>query len=153
MENKITNYLNEIQVTYHRKGILLENASRLIHSSCDAAAIFKAIWQECLDYRESFYVLLLNRRNEVSSYFRVSQGSQSGTVADPKIIFQIALKCNASSLIVAHNHPSGNLNPSQADKELTCKLKEVGILLDLPLLDHLILTSEHYFSFADEGLL
>ncbi|MDJ1505750.1 JAB domain-containing protein [Xanthocytophaga agilis] len=76
-----------------------------------------------------------------------------GTITDVKLIFQAALGCNASSIIVAHNHPLGNLKPSQADKDLTDKLRKAGHVLELPLLDYLILSSEGYFSFADEGLL
>ncbi len=83
----------------------------------------------------------------------VSTGGISGTVADPKLIFVAALKAGASGMIVSHNHPSGNLTPSQADMELTRKLKEGGKLLEIQLLDHIIMTSESYYSFADEGLL
>lgn len=84
---------------------------------------------------------------------RISTGGTSGCIADPKVIFQIALKSNSSSVIVAHNHPSGNINPSNSDKELTKKLRSAGSFLDIPVLDHIILTSESYFSFADEGLI
>jgi DNA repair protein RadC len=74
-------------------------------------------------------------------------------VADPKVIFQVALKANACSMILAHNHPSGNLQPSESDIRLTRKLKDAGLMLDLPVLDHLIVSSEGFYSFADEGLL
>jgi DNA repair protein RadC len=74
-------------------------------------------------------------------------------VADPKVIFQVALKANACSMILTHNHPSGNLQPSESDIRLTRKLKDAGLLLDLPVLDHLIVSSEGFYSFADEGLL
>jgi len=76
----------------------------------------------------------------------------TGTVADPKVIFNKALAKSACSLIVAHNHPSGNLKPSRADIDLTKKLKNAGQMLDLPLLDHLIITASGYYSFADEGV-
>ncbi len=101
---------------------------------------------------EEFWILLLSRSNEVIKPVQISQGGVSGTVADPKIIFKVAIENLASSIILVHNHPSGNLNPSQADKELTKKLKEAGKLLDIPVLDHLIFTNTSYFSFADEGL-
>jgi DNA repair protein RadC len=84
---------------------------------------------------------------------QISSGGVAGTVADPKMIFKHALEQLASSIILIHNHPSGNLTPSQADKDLTRKLKEAGRMLDLPILDHLIFTDKSYFSFADEGLL
>lgn len=102
---------------------------------------------------EEFWLLLLNRANEVLRPVQVSAGGVSGTVADPKIIFKQALEYLASAMILVHNHPSGNLTPSQADKDLTRKLKDAGRLLDIPVLDHLIFTDKSYLSFADEGLL
>lgn len=83
----------------------------------------------------------------------VSKGGQAGTIADPKIIFNIALENHAASVILAHNHPSGNLRPSQADLELTKKLRTAGQFLDMPVLDHLIITDQGFFSFADEGIM
>jgi len=102
---------------------------------------------------ESFWVLLLNRANRVIRKVNISEGGISGTVADPKKIFKMSLDHNASSLILCHNHPSGNTQPSEADIRLTRKLKEAGLLLDLPVLDHLIVGGESYFSFADEGMI
>ncbi|MDX9906372.1 MAG: DNA repair protein RadC [Bacteroidales bacterium] len=102
---------------------------------------------------ESFWVLLLNRANRVIRKVNISEGGISGTVADPKKIFKMSLEHNASSLILCHNHPSGNTQPSEADIRLTRKLKEAGLLLDLPVLDHLIVGADSYFSFADEGML
>ena len=102
---------------------------------------------------EEFWVLLLNRANAVIRKVQISSGGVSGTVADPKLIFKTALENLASALILVHNHPSGNLKPSQADKDLTQKMKQAGQLLEIPVLDHLILTERKYFSFADEGLL
>jgi DNA repair protein RadC len=89
----------------------------------------------------------------VLGYCQISSGGLSGTVADVRIIMQAALKSNACSIILSHNHPSGNLIPSEADKDLTKKIREAGKFLDIPALDHLIITSETYFSFADEGLM
>lgn len=97
--------------------------------------------------------MLLNRAIKVLGLFEVSTGGVSGTVADPKIIFTAALKDGASGIIVAHNHPSGNLTASQSDIDLTRKLKEAGKFLEIQLLDHVIVTTEGYFSFADEGLI
>ena len=85
--------------------------------------------------------------------YEASTGGVSGTVADAKLIFIAALKTNASGIILSHNHPSGNLKPSKADEALTCKLKEAGKFLDIIVMDHIIVTSEGYFSFSDEGLL
>jgi DNA repair protein RadC len=102
---------------------------------------------------EEFWIVLLNRANKVLSQHLISKGGQAGTVADPKVIYQAALEHNAASIILAHNHPSGSLKPSQADINLTRKLKEAGQLLDISVLDHLIFTDSSYLSFADEGLL
>ncbi|MFZ6002233.1 MAG: RadC family protein [Bacteroidota bacterium] len=103
--------------------------------------------------REEFWVLLLNRAHRVVKKKKVSEGGVSGTVADPKIIYKLALEELASGIIVAHNHPSGNLTASQADIELTRKLREAGKVMEVQLLDHLIIAGKNYYSFADEGLL
>ncbi len=102
---------------------------------------------------EEFWVVLLNRANVVMRKVSISRGGVAGTVADPKLIFKEALEQLASSIILVHNHPSGNRSPSAADIALTRKLREGGQLLDLPILDHLIYTDQGYYSFADEGLL
>jgi DNA repair protein RadC len=102
---------------------------------------------------EEFWVLLLNRANRVIRKRRVSEGGVSGTIADPKIIFKLAVEELASGIIVAHNHPSGNLTASQSDIQLTERLKTAGKALEVQLLDHLIIGGKKYFSFADEGLI
>ncbi len=102
---------------------------------------------------EEFWVILLNRANVVMRTVSISRGGVAGTVADPKLIFKEALEQLASSIILVHNHPSGNRTPSAADIALTRKLKEAGQFLDLPVLDHLIYTDAGYYSFADEGML
>ena len=106
-----------------------------------------------MDYREEFLVLCLNRANKVLGFSKIGQGGISGTVADPKVIFQVALKANASSIILAHNHPSGNCKPSTNDVELTKKIQSAGKFLDLTVLDHIILSSDSYLSFADTGFI
>lgn len=102
---------------------------------------------------EEFRILLLNRANRIIRKMSVSEGGISGTVADPKKIFKMGLEFNASSIILCHNHPSGNIQPSEADIKLTRKMKEAGALLDLPVLDHLIIGGNSYYSFADEGMM
>jgi DNA repair protein RadC len=102
---------------------------------------------------EQFFILLLDRANQVLDVVQVSQGGVSGTVADAKIIFKAAIDRLASGIILAHNHPSGNLSPSQADIQLTKNLKTSGKLLEISVLDHLIIADRNYFSFADEGLM
>lgn len=106
-----------------------------------------------MDLQESFKVLMLNRGNKVLCLCNASSGGITGTVADPRLIFTAALKASAVSIILAHNHPSGLLVPSRADEELTMKFKGAGQLLDIKVVDHLILTIETYYSFADEGLI
>lgn len=102
---------------------------------------------------EEFWIVTLNRGNVIKRTHKISEGSMAGTVADPKKIFKIALEDNASSVILCHNHPSGNRNPSKNDHEITRKCKAVGLSLDLPVLDHIIIAEDTYFSFADEGVL
>lgn len=102
---------------------------------------------------EEFWVLFLDRRNAVIKKSNVSKGGVSGTVADAKIIFKEAIQLLASAVILCHNHPSGNLKPSDADIQLTKKMKEIGNMMDVPVLDHLIVTDKSYYSFADEGLM
>lgn len=125
--------------------------SQKINSSKDADEIIRP---ELLDLaHEEFWILLLNRANTVIGKHFISKGGQSGTVVDPKIIFKIALEQNASSIILAHNHPSGNLKASQADLNVTRKLLEAGRMLELPVIDHIIITDNAFLSFADEGLM
>jgi DNA repair protein RadC len=102
---------------------------------------------------EEFFVLFLNRSNKMIKKVRVSSGGISGTVVDQRLIFKQALELHSSSLILSHNHPSGNLKPSQEDINITRKIKEAGKLLELQLLDHLIIAGNRYYSFADEGIL
>lgn len=146
-----TSNLAEIEIFYRNKVKMADMEK--VCGSRDVYEVLQRIWSPKLDHIEEFMVLCLNRANRVLGWAKISQGGLSGTVADPKIIFQVALKSNACSLILAHNHPSGNLQPSEADIHLTRKLKEAGTLLDLPVLDHLIVSSEGFYSFADEGLL
>ena len=107
-----------------------------------------------IELYESFFTLVLNRANKVLGCIKISQGGTAGTVVDAKILFAAALAVpGCSALILAHNHPSGNLKPSQADIDLTRKLKKAGELLDIVVLDHLILSATSYRSLADEGLM
>jgi len=109
---------------------------------------------DSIEYIEEFKLLLLNRSNSVLGIMPVSKEGLSGTVTDVRLIFQGDIKANASGIIVCHNHPSGNLNPSESDIKITQKIKEAGNLMDIQLLDHLILTMNgSYYSFADNGLL
>ena len=134
-----------------RRKELEGNEKTKISGSKDAYDLVKS---DLLDIsHEQFWILMLNRANRVIKKCMISQGGVAGTVADPKIIFKLALEELASGVILAHNHPSGNLTASQADIDLTKKLKDAGRLLDIQVLDHLIVAGQKYFSFADEGLI
>jgi len=102
---------------------------------------------------EEFWVLFLNRQNKVIDKRKLSQGGMTGTVIDVRLVLKLALEKHATSMIFCHNHPSGNLDPSEADKKITKQLKEAAAVMEIPVIDHLIVTQAGYFSFADEGLL
>lgn len=144
--------LSEIQITYtpkREKGAVLP----VIKGSEDCNRYFREVWSNKMQYIEEMYLMILNRGNRVLGYSKISSGGMNSTVVDPKIIFQIALKAHASAIILAHNHPSGAIKPSEQDLRLTRRIKEGAAILDISFLDHLILGETHYFSFADEGLL
>ncbi|WP_365788797.1 JAB domain-containing protein, partial [Flavobacterium sp.] len=108
---------------------------------------------DIIEYQEEVKVIYLNKANIVLGIYDLSKGGISGSIVDIRVILGIALKCNSTSVILAHNHPSGNLKPSNADKIVTKNLKDACNLLDISLLDHLIVTKNNYFSFSDEGIL
>ena len=124
-----------------------------IISSNDAFQIIKQFYFDDIDIFESFFILCLNRNNQTIAYAKISQGGVAGTVVDIKIIAKYAIDCLASGVILAHNHPSGNLKPSNEDLAITKKVKEGLKILDIQVLDHIILTSQGYLSFGDEGIL
>ncbi|HQW92884.1 MAG TPA: DNA repair protein RadC, partial [Ferruginibacter sp.] len=102
---------------------------------------------------EVFAVIFLNRANKINHFEIISKGGISGTVADPRIILKKALEEDATAIVLCHNHPSGNLQPSRADEELTKKIKEAAAFFDIKILDHIIVSEEGYYSFADDGIL
>lgn len=122
-----------------------------ISNSRDVYELMKAVLLDLLS--EEFWIVLLNRANHVIQKQKISLGGISGTVADPKVIFKHALENSASSIILVHNHPSGNRNPSEADIRLTKNLCEAGKLLEISVLDHIIFINDGFFSFADENLI
>lgn len=142
----------EVRVAYSRK---IKDADRYkITCSDDAVEVLRSRWKKNrIQYVEEFKIILLDRGNRVLGIYTASVGGQAGCVVDPKIIFGVALKANAAAILASHNHPSGQNFPSPTDQKITQKLKEAGQILDLPLLDHLILTQSEYFSFADQGVL
>ena len=121
-----------------------------IISSKDIDSVLRQIWDaDKIEMVEEFKVLLLNRANKVLGVFEASSGGITGTLADPRLILAAAVKSTAVSIILSHNHPSGNLTPSKADEELTQKIKYAAMFFDIRVLDHVIITSESYYSFAD----
>lgn len=142
--------VSEIELVYKTKVKASDRPQ--IKASSDAYEIFKQSWDENkIEFVEQFKVMLLNRANKVLGIYEVSTGGITGTVADIRLIFAAAIKTKSSSMILAHNHPSFNTKPSNADIQLTRKIREAGILMDISVLDHLIITTENYHSLADEG--
>ena len=123
----------------------------IIRTSLDIAQYLRATIKD-FSY-EVFAVLFLNKANKINHFEIISRGGLTGTVADPRVIFKIALEQDATSVVLCHNHPSGNLRPSKADEELTQKIKLAARYLDITVMDHLIVSEEGYYSFADGGLL
>ena len=143
---------SEIQLSY--RSAVKPSMRPKISGSEDAYKVLQESWDKStIELFEQFRVMFVNRSNRVLGLFLVSSGGISGTTVDPKLIFVAALKSGATGLILSHNHPSGNLTPSQADIQLTKKVNDGGKLLDIQLLDHIIVTQDCYFSFADEGIL
>jgi DNA repair protein RadC len=124
-----------------------------ISSSKDSADYARKFYSDDISIYESFFLILMNRANNTIGWVKISQGGITGTVADIKIIAKYVVESLASSVILCHNHPSGNINPSDADKALTKRCKEALQLVDTIVLDHIIISEEGHFSFADEGLL
>ena len=145
--------VNEISITY--KGNFKISQAPKISSSVNAAELLYNTWdRDRIGLQECFKVLLLNNANKVKGIFEVSAGGITGTLVDIRILFAVILKSLSCAVILAHNHPSGTLKPSEADKRLTQKVIRAGELLDVKILDHLILTPDgDYLSFADEGIL
>lgn len=141
----------ELSVSYTRKN---KNQFGVVKSSKDAADIIREVFpKDEIELQEQFIVLYLNQSNEIIGYYRHSKGAINATIADPRIILAAALRSLCVSMIIAHNHPSGNLKPSRADEDLTKKIREAAKFMDIRLLDHVIVTKDGYYSFAEEGLL
>ena len=156
MENvtnlSVLNTVAEVELVYKSK--VKPSQRPLIKSSKECYDILLQNWdQNKIEFVEQFKIILMNKANRVLGIYELSTGGVSSTVVDVKLVFVAALKANACNIILSHNHPSGNLKPSKQDEELTGKIKEAGKFLDIQVSDHIIVTSEGYFSFADEGLL
>ncbi|TCD16972.1 DNA repair protein [Pedobacter psychrodurus] len=142
----------EVQVSYKPDYKASERPK--ITSSKQAYDLLMRQWDlGKIEFLEQSKMILLNRENRVLGIVDISTGGVSGTILDPKIIFSIALKANTSSIIISHNHPSGNLKPSHADIRLTNQLKDGGKLLEIVVWDHLVISNDNYYSFADDGMM
>lgn len=149
-EAKAITILSALELGRRRKEEIVEKKPKITSST----SVYQLMQGDLLDLAyEEFWILLLNRANQVIKKVKISAGGVAGTVADPKLIFKQALEHLASAIILVHNHPSGNLRPSQADIQLTRKLVQGGKLLEISVLDHLIFTDTAYYSFADEGMM
>ena len=144
----LTDNVAEIQLSYRQTCRL----GSIISTSKDAYEELR-LWfpEETISLQERFVALYLSRANRVLGAYHASSGGITGTVADPRLIMTVALKTAAVGIILSHNHPSGNLKASAADIDLTKKIKEAGQLLDIQVVDHIILSSDGYYSFADDG--
>jgi DNA repair protein RadC len=139
-----------LELGRRRHGSSLLDKKR-IHSSMELADYLKSSLKD--HAYEVFAVVFLNRSNKIKHFEIISKGGLTHTIVDPRIIFLKAIEVQATSIVLCHNHPSGNLRPSKADEEITIKLKNAGKLLDIQVIDHLIVSDEGYYSFADEGMI
>lgn len=149
MEQK-EHIIPKIEVSFYPK----RNPTKRVFIKCsqDSYRFLRTIWDmNTISLFEEFIVLFLDRRSGIIGWRKIGQGSTSGVVVNVQLIFGIATQCNTSAIIVAHNHPSANLKPSHQDKNITQRIRDGCKLFDIKLLDHLILTEESYYSFADEG--
>ena len=143
--------VTEIDIVYRNK--IKPTDRPKVNSAATAYDVLMNAWDmNKIELLEQFNILLLDRGNSCLGVSNISTGGVSACIVDPKIVFATALKARASGLILAHNHPSGNLKPSEADIQLTKKLREGGKLLDLSVWDHLIVTPTSYYSFAEDAL-
>ena len=148
----ILNQVSEIELIYRSKVKASERPK--VSTATDAYKLFLQHWDKNkIGFIEQFKTMFLNRSNRVLGIYEVSTGGIAGTFVDPKLVFTAALKSNASAIVLCHNHPSGKVTPSYADKQLTEKLVAGGCFLDLQVAEHLIISEEGFFSFAEEGLL
>ena len=146
----IPELIAEVQISYSSH-VKAKDRTK-ISGSADAASAFRSIWPS-YDHIEFCYMLMMNRQNQILGYHQISKGGMTGAVIDVRVVFQVALKACSTSLILAHNHPSGNLQASDADRKITRQIKDAGLILDIPLLDHIILTTDSFLSMADDGIL
>lgn len=144
--------LAEICITYKSRTNTSQRTR--VNEPTDVVHYLRAVWNpDTLELLEECFVLCLNGGHQVLGWVKVSSGGFTGTTIDPRLVFAVALQTASTAIILAHNHPSGSLEPSVEDKSITQRLKEAGDILNICVLDHLILTRDEYFSFQEAGLL
>ncbi|SFU49063.1 RadC-like JAB domain-containing protein [Pustulibacterium marinum] len=147
----MNSYISEVEIFYNNP-VKIEDRKKVISSRSAQEAFFDFSDPRKIGHKEFFWLMLLNNSNHILGISTLSSGGITGTIVDVRLLFQIALKANATAIIVGHNHPSGKTEPSNADKQITNKIKSAGDFLDIKLLDHIIITPENtFYSFADEG--
>jgi len=139
--------VREIDITFKEEKIAFNKVS----SSRDAYKFIKDVLFEGMEIQEHFVVLFLSQSNQIIGYYRHSKGTINSTQVDIELVMAVAIKTLSKAMILSHNHPSGNKNPSEADRRMTKKLKQAAALFDISVLDHVIATNNGYYSFADEG--
>ena len=144
---KYKNTISEYSLKYTKSDI----QKTKITTSESASNVIRKFYFDDINIYESFFILLLNRANNTTGFAKISQGGTAGTVVDIKIIAKYAVESLSSAVIICHNHPSGNIKPSEADINITKKIKDALLLLDISLTDHIILSENNYYSFADNG--
>lgn len=143
--------VSEITVSYKPRFKVLDRP--IIRNSRTTEKILREVWKEDLNLYESVNILLLNNSNRVLAFARITTGAMDQCIVDIYKILQIALKTHSNGIILSHNHPSGNTRPSEADVKITKLLKDASSIMKIRLLDHIIITEDNYYSFADEGLM
>jgi len=157
MKNKLINAIDssivsEVELIY--KSNIKPSERVKATSSKEVYEVLKTVYNyNTIEHKESFYCMYLNRANKILAVILISEGGTAGCLVDVKIILQAALRVNASGIILSHNHPSGNLKPSNADISITDRVKNAALLLDMQVIEHMIITPEdgQYYSFADNG--
>jgi len=151
MTKKFKQNISEVSLIYRHKIKACERPK--VQQSLDAYRLFRDNWDDLtINLYEEFKILLLDRAGRCMGISTISKGGFTSAIADPRHIFALALKARANSLILAHNHPSQNIEPSHSDKQITAKLVRGGELLDIPVLDHIIVTDKKFLSFSDKGI-
>ena len=144
--------LQEFKLSYVRHGDV--SSQPVLTNSVLSADLIRSLYPaDTLEMQEHFICVYMNQENRLIGWHHLSTGGVTGTVADPRLIFSVGVQCGATGVILSHNHPSGNIKPSQADKLITQKIKNAGEMIDIKVLDHIIITATDHYSFADEGLI